>query len=237
MVDWFPYDEARLKEIIKSFLSDLNKKKTPVLIVPHAGYAYSGKIAGKAFSLVDRNLFDKVVIIGPSHYINFNGVRTLEEIKTPFGKVELIKNDFPKIPKAVKEHSVINQVPFVQYIFGKGVRILPLVVGDIENRKAKEIADYLEKEFPDSLFIFSTDLSHFLPYKDAVMRDKKTIKRIEQLNFDNFDEINACGRNALLILFYLCDKKGLKPRLIEYKNSGNITGEKGSVVGYASFFN
>ncbi len=233
-MEWFPDKEDKLNKILDYLLSkshNTTNNNLNGLIVPHAGYAYSGKIAGKAYSLIKNKSFKKAIIFGPSHKTNLKGIATLENIKTPLGEINITKNHYKKISN---EHSIKNQIPFLQKLGIK--KVLPLVVGKISHKKAKEIA----KEFSDknALFIFSTDLSHFLPYDNATNKDKKTIKSIKNLNTsylkNNLD--CACGIFPLLILFELCKLKNWEPKLIEYKNSGDITKEKKSVVGYASFY-
>ncbi len=233
---WYPQEKEELEKEINSFLSqnsDRGTKNINGLIVPHAGYEFSGKIAGKAFSSIKNQAINKAVIIGPSHYISLTGVLSSNKSiwETSLGDTKILSNDFKKA-KIEQEHSIDNQVPFLQKL---GVReILPLMVGEITNEQASEIAQKLSK-IP-ALYVFSTDLSHFLPYEMAREKDKQTIKLIENLDLQNFHKIDACGFYPLLIMMHLCKLKNWKPSLIEYKNSGDITGEKNSVVGYSSFY-
>ena len=111
---------------------------------------------------------------------------------------------------------------------------MPLMIGKITNEQAKEIAKKISKV--KALYVFSTDLSHFYDYKKAVKTDKNTIKILEELDKDNFKNIDACGYFPLLIMMHLCKIKKTHPRLIEYKNSGDIVGDKSSVVGYTSMW-
>ncbi len=233
---WYPHEKERLEKELDRFLSEKTDKKLDKingLIVPHAGYEFSGKVAGKAFSLIKDKKINRAVILGPSHYIPLSGVLTLnkEQWETSLGDVKTFDIDFKKA-KIEQEHSIDNQVPFLQRM---GIReIMPLMVGEITNEQAIAIAEKLSK-IP-ALYVFSTDLSHFLPYEQAVKKDKETIRLIESLDLQNFHKIDACGFYPLLIMMHLCRLKGLKPQLVDYKNSGDITGEKDSVVGYASFY-
>jgi AmmeMemoRadiSam system protein B len=229
MPDWFPSKKQELVKMLDSFLSKTPKaniKDIHGLIVPHAGYAYSGKIAGKAFSFIKYKNIKKAIIFGPSHYKAFRGISSLEKFETPLGKVNIPKNSFDRIPN---EHSVENQIPFLQILNIK--EILPLAVGQISWKEAEEIAEQFLKE--DAIFIFSTDLSHFFKYNEAIKKDLSTINIITNLKESEIEKIDACGFYPLLILFQMCKIKSWKPKLIEYKNSGDITGEKTSVVGYA----
>ncbi|MBD3247192.1 AmmeMemoRadiSam system protein B [Candidatus Pacearchaeota archaeon] len=235
---WFPQDKEELNNVLEKFLKEKSKasiSNTHGLIVPHAGYEFSGKIAGKAFSLLKNSKKKKAIIIGPSHYMGFTGVKVLENIETPLGKIKLIPSNFNAIAfeNIPHEHSVKNQVPFLQKLGFE--EILPLVVGDVGNEEAKKIANYIS-EIKNAVYIFSTDLSHFNNYNKAVKKDRNSIKIIKDLDLQNWEKIDACGSSALLVLMHLCKLKNWKPKLIEYKNSGDVTEDKSSVVGYASFY-
>lgn len=227
MNQWYPQDKEELESEVSELIGKPNPKSIHGIIVPHAGYLYSGKIAGKAYSMLPKKT--KAIIIAPSHYSAFAGVASIETIETPLGKIKIIPNKF----KTIKyEHAIDNQIPFLQKLGFK--EVLPLVIGEITQENAKEIAEFLSEQ-KDSVFIFSTDLSHFFPYEEALKIDKQTIKIIEELDLENFSKIDACGKFPLLILMHLCKKKKYKPKLIEYKNSGDIIGNKTQVVGYACF--
>jgi hypothetical protein len=232
MKEWFPLEKEKLENTLDFLLSEKPEIKINELhglIVPHAGYAYSGKIAGKAFSLLNKKNIKKAIIFGPSHYQAFRGISSLNKFETPLGKITIPKNNFNKIPH---EHSIENQIPFLQKL---GINeILPLAVGIINIKEAEEITKQFMNE--EAIFIFSTDLSHFLEYKEAVKKDKTTIDILSNLKESKLKDIDACGFYPLLILFKMCEIKGWKPQLIEYKNSGDITKDKYQVVGYASFF-
>jgi MEMO1 family protein len=231
MKEWFPPEKDKLNEVLNSFLSKdsgVKVKEVHGIIVPHAGYAYSGEIAGKAFSMLKGKDIKKAIIFGPSHYQTFKGISSLNSFETPLGKIIIPKNDFNKIPH---EHSIENQIPFLQKL---GIKeILPLAVGHITMQEADEIAKQFMNE--DAIFIFSTDLSHALEHGEAVKKDKATIDIISNLKEYQVQNIDACGLYPLLILFKMCKLKGWKPKLIEYKNSGDVTGDTVFVVGYAGF--
>ena len=240
MANWYPQDKKELNELVEKLLSQDFPEKNPDInginningiIVPHAGYEYSGTIAGKIYSLVKDKKFKKAIIIAPSHYALFYGICSVHEIKTPFAKAEIIKN---KYSESGYEHSVENQIPFLQKI---GInKVLPIVLGEISNQEVEKLAKQIIKQKDsETLIVVSTDLSHFLDYKTAVERDKNTIKIIENLKYNAYPEIDACGKLALLVAIEMCLIKKWKPKLIEYKNSGDITGDKSRVVGYAGF--
>lgn len=222
--EWFPELKEELNELLERFIVG-NKKKVNGIIVPHAGYQFSGTVAGKAFGLIED--IKKVVILGPSHDVGLKGVYALKKVSTPLGDVNIIENEFPKTNY---DHSVVNQIPFLQKL-NPNVEVLPLVVGELNLKEAKEIAEKL-KDF-EGLFVFSTDLSHFLEYDLAVETDMRSIGLIEDLSVSDVD---ACGKYPLFIMQELCKLKGWRPEKIDYQNSGDVNGEKASVVGYASFW-
>lgn len=252
---WYPDNKQELEGFIdKSFKKKISikTKKIHGLIVPHAGYEYSGAIAGKAFSLLkpqnSMNFGSKksnkkdflgnkkikiAIVLGPSHYVYLFEACTsnLEYWHTPLGQIKLFNKNFQE-GDIEQEHSIKNQIPFLQKL---GIKeIMPLMIGKITNEQAEEIAKKISKV--KALYVFSTDLSHFMPYNQAKETDKKTIKILEELDENNFKNLDACGYFPLLIMKHLCKIKKTHPRLIEYKNSGDITGDKSGVVGYASFW-
>lgn len=235
-MEWYPQDKEELNLVLDKFLNNKQLKKIKQIhgiIVPHAGYDYSGSITGKAFSFLKNSKFERAVVFGPSHRVGFNGISVLSSIKTPLGEVDIIKEDIKQITGLNYEHSVDNQIPFLQKI---GInKITPIVVGNLNEKEAEKIAEHFSK-IKNAVFVFSTDLSHFLPYNEAEKKDNQTIKIIEKLDIKNINKIDACGTYPLLILMNLCKIKSWKPHLIEYKNSGDITKDKSSVVGYSSFW-
>jgi hypothetical protein len=223
---WYAQNKQELEKTLISFIKPNPKKDLHGIIVPHAGYVYSGAIAGKAFSLLPKG--KKAIVLAPSHQVALRGLASLEAIKTPLGQIKITPNSYEKLDY---EHAIDNQIPFLQFLGYK--EVLPLVVGEINDSEAQEIAkDITKKNLP---IIISTDLSHFLPYDQAVKTDKQSIEIIKNLDIDNYKKIDACGSSPLLIAMHLCKLKNYKPKLIEYKNSGDVIGDKSQVVGYASF--
>jgi len=235
MGTWYPEHKQELDSVLTKYLKSNKKisKKVNGLIVPHAGYEYSGTIAGKAFFLLRNRKTKRAIIIGPSHYNYLNDAITTnrEYWETPLGKIKTFNPGFLHAD-IYHEHSIKNQLPFLQKL--NFTEIMPLMVGEITLEKAQEIAKKISKI--KAVYIFSTDLSHFSPYDEAVKKDKNTIKIIEDLDFNKIKEIDACGIYPLMILFCLCKIKKTHPRLIIYKNSGDVTGDKEAVVGYAGLY-
>jgi len=236
---WYPENKKELEEFIdNSFIQTTNLKEKPFkihgLIVPHAGYEYSGMIAGKAFSLLKNKKIEKAIVLGPSHYTPLTKAVTSDKFQwvTPLGKIKLFNTGL-QTTDIEKEHSIKNQIPFLQKL---GIKeVMPIMVGEISSEQAKLIAEKISKQ--DALFVFSTDLSHFLQYDNAKQRDNSTIKIIENMEIENWKNLDACGIYPLLVLFHLCKLLNTKPHLIEYKNSGDVTEDKyHGVVGYGSFW-
>lgn len=233
---WYPENKQELESMLEEFLKQKTKikpKKINGIIIPHAGYEYSGAIAGTAFSLLKGKRLNKAIVLGPSHYVYLFEAATsnLDYWKTPLGEIKLFNKGFPE-GNIEQEHSIKNQIPFLQKLNFEG--IMPLMIGKITDEQANEIAKKISKI--KAFYIFSTDLSHFYPYEKALESDKKTINIIENLDFENFKFIDACGYFPLLIMTHLCKILKTKPHLIQYKNSGDIKGDKSAVVGYASFW-
>jgi len=238
MESWYPENKKELENLLDKFLNqkletnDIKNlpEKIHGIIVPHAGYEFSGEITGKVFSLFKNKKIEKAIVLGPSHYTGFYGVRVLQKNETPIGRITITKNEYNKL---AYEHSVDNQIPFLQRL--DIWEVLPLIIGELSSEDAEEIAKKIADEISEkNVLVISSDLSHFLSYDEAVKKDKKSIKMIEELDIKNFDKIDACGIFPLLILMHLCKIKKWKPQLIEYKNSGDIVNDKKSVVGYAA---
>ncbi|HKL23890.1 MAG TPA: AmmeMemoRadiSam system protein B [Candidatus Nanoarchaeia archaeon] len=247
-MEWYPSDSKKLKKEIEKYLSQAEKEKKVQeiknkikkeekeihgLIVPHAGYEFSGSVAAKAYSLINNKdkKFKKAIIIGPSHQAIFRGVSSVYKLKTPLGEMPIMKNSYSP---GSYEHSIDNQIPFLQYL---GIeKVLPLVIGQVSISEIEEIAKkVLKKKDKETIIIISTDLSHFNSHKKANIIDKSTINTIEKLE-RNAENLDACGIDPLLIMMEIAKKEEWKPELIEYKNSGDTMPSLGKekVVGYAS---
>ncbi len=205
------------------------------LIVPHAGYIYSGQVAACAYALLKGCRKRKFVILGPSHFAYFNGVASdsNEFWETPLGRVGVTESSFPKLGEAhADEHSVEVQLPFLQKI-ADDFEILPLVAGDADPREVSEkILGILDD---NSMLIISSDLSHYHDYDAAVKLDEASIKMILDMDYDRArGGMEACGKIPIMAVMCIARRLGWKCRLLDYKNSGDVSGKKSSVVGYAS---
>ena len=249
---FYPEEPALLEGLIKKFLAQATVKKikkTPkALIAPHAGYLYSGPVAGYAYKLIKELDFKKIILLGPSHHFPFKGLISggFKIWQTPLGPVESFTlNDFPAlkdkalISEASKihepEHCLEVQIPFLQMTL-HDFKIFPLLSGQNEIKEIKDMAILLNKIMDEkTLLIVSSDLSHYYPYDEAQRLDKVTLDAIlanDLLRFDKFGE--ACGKTAIEILMALAQINHWQSTLLSYLNSGDTSGEKSQVVGYAS---
>ena len=254
---FYPSDPKTLRKQVRQFLSRAASKPDPnvtAIIVPHAGYPYSGAVAAEAYKTVEGRKFDSVVVVAFLHQVFLSGVFVddVDFYETPLGRVpvdrELVKKirgvdpvldaDLP----GFQEHSLEVQLPFLQETI-PGLKIVPVYIGEPSHKNMEVLASALGKylEGRNVLLVFSTDLSHFHPYADAVERDQRTIKLIESpdaavfLRADQAGEVEACGIGPIGTSLLLAAKMGWKgPTLIRYANSGDVTGDHASVVGYAA---
>ncbi|MFH1365079.1 MAG: AmmeMemoRadiSam system protein B [archaeon] len=255
-MEWYPQQSKELNALLEKLLKhNPQKQEVHGIIVPHAGYPYSGATAGKAFSYLKNSNSKKAIILAPSHYVELRGLakHNKDYWETPLGKIKTFDEKIGAEKMDLKkEHAIGNQIPFLQKL--KFQEILPLMVGSITMQEAEKIAKELSEYLTSSklgrneaekiakvlsnkncVLVISADLSHFSEYSKAVEKDKKTIEVIQNLDFDKLEQIDSCGLFPIIITMNLCKINNWNPKLIEYKNSGDITKDKTSVVGYASF--
>lgn len=237
---FYPGDKEGLSGLIKEYLSKAKLKnfssRPKAIIVPHAGYVYSGQVAAFAFSVL--KAYKRVVVVGPSHFMVFSGAcyDDSEEWSTPLGSVKLFHPDsdflFPMNSAHAQEHSVEVELPFLQCVL-KNFEFLPVLTGEVDPEElAKDIVGLLNE---NTLLVVSSDLSHYLPYDGAVALDKKSIDFVLKNDVVGFEKSgDACGKTGIAMLMHIAKLKGWKPVLLNYANSGDVTGDKSEVVGYAS---
>ncbi|MGC8924289.1 MAG: AmmeMemoRadiSam system protein B [Candidatus Micrarchaeia archaeon] len=242
---FYPDEGIKLLGMIKELLGQCKKAsikgRLRGLIVPHAGYIFSGIVAAAGYNMVlsRKEEIDKIILIGPSHYMMFNGAASSGEDvwETPLGMVEvheLIGRHIVPFPRAhVEEHSLEVQVPFLQVVC-PSARIYPLVTGEVDpSMLAKDIEQYIDDR---TLILVSSDLSHYYPYYKAVEIDSKANECIPSLNIECVNEkVEACGKTGILTLMHIAKDMGWKGQLIDYKNSGDTYKDKSQVVGYGCY--
>jgi len=210
----------------------LKAPKISGLIVPHAGWVYSGKTAYAAHRLLKKAKPEKIALLGPSHRALFHTVYRdpHDSWESPLGQTAILADSrFPAHPTVHnEEHSLEVQLPFIQY-FSPESKLLPLVAGHLSASRAGAFAALLDGYF----LIISTDLSHYHPLDEARHIDSRSIRNIE--NRDDRD-VDACGINPLRIAFAFMRRRGLRPHLIDYSTSAEAFGDASAVVGYAGFW-
>lgn len=226
------------------------------VICPHAGYAYSGPIATHSYYAISSEKFEVVIIIGPNHWGVGCNVATMKEgeWQTPLGNVEVdseLCKELNKISKIIeldffshtREHSIEVQVPMLQEIFPHRFKIIPIILISQDYTTAKEVGSAVAKiaKIKKSIIIGSSDLTHYEENNFAHKQDKSLIEPILRLDLDSFyqilqeNQISACGYGAIASTMIACKELGAtKGTLLKYATSGDITGDKTSVVGYPS---
>lgn len=216
------------------------------LIAPHAGYRYSGPIAGSSFRqlLVGGPPVERVVLLGPSHRYYFRGLALpdADAFETPLGNVPVDRelcervSDLPYLQVSyqahAQEHSLEVELPFLQEILGE-FTLLPVVVG---SASGESVAELLERVWtdPETLVVVSSDLSHFLAYDQAARLDADTANRVIDLRADLTGE-RACGAIPINGLLIAARRRSLSGKLLDLRNSGDTAGDRSRVVGYGAF--
>jgi hypothetical protein len=238
----------KLQAQIQSWLGSRHDLTAPIrgLVVPHAGYVYSGAVAGKAFSYLrsQPTPIQRVVLIGPSHRFAFPGcvVPATDFFSTPLGHIQLDKQSLTRIAHLpdveisdqvhLFEHSLEVQLPFLQCCL-KQFTIVPLLVGSMTPQILAGLIDSLWQD-EQTLLVVSSDLSHYHPDDEARKIDLSTCYQIEQCEPTLTPE-QACGSTGINALLLLVKKRGYHIRRIALQNSSDTIGDKQRVVGYVSY--
>jgi hypothetical protein len=217
------------------------------IIVPHAGYEYSGPVAGTAYALVEpgRGTITRVVLAGPSHRVPLRGVAVPSHthFSTPLGEVEIDRDAVSailRLPQVhvmdeahANEHSLEVHLPFLQVTLGT-FRVVPLVVGDAA---AVDVGEVLETLWggPETLVVISSDLSHYHDYLTARRMDAHTSAAIEALHDHEITDTDACGCVPIRGLLWVARRLGLHARIVDLRNSGDTAGRRDQVVGYGAY--
>lgn len=222
------------------------------VIAPHAGYRYSGPVAGSAFrpwaheeATSASPEVNRIVVIGPSHHVDFEGIALPESsvFETPLGSIDVdpdaestLKNcPFLKRfePAHAREHAIEVELPFLQHMFGS-FRLVPLVVGRADDEAVGETIDRLWGG-PETRLVISSDLSHYLDANAAAVCDCETADLIESGCYERLTADRACGFRA--IRGFLCSRNGrqLLCRRTDLRHSGDTGGSRDRVVGYGAF--
>jgi AmmeMemoRadiSam system protein B len=263
---FYPANPSVLRKTIEEcFLHEIGPKKLPPaegskiigLICPHAGYMYSGPVAAHSYlALSAIASYDVIIIIGPNHYGIGSGIAVpvAKAWQTPLGEVPIAKDAAEELVETsgmvdiddlshIQEHSIEVQVPFLQYIFNRPFKILPVSMLLQDKKSAIEVGEAVAgiamrwKAF----IIASSDLTHYEPHDVASKKDKQLVEAIENLDVDAHYEtlrklsLTACGYGPIAVVMTASKILGAKNgKLLQYGTSGDTGGSRDAVVGYAA---
>jgi len=247
---FYPDDSGELEGVVRRLLDAAAppavRGKLVGLVAPHAGYVYSGPVAASAYALLASSGVEvrRVVLLGPSHFVAFEGLALPEcdALCTPLGEhpldddavSSLMESPFVRrwsLPHR-DEHSLEVQLPFIHVVLG-AVPVVPLVTGIV---RATDVADALDAICTDAtLLVVSSDLSHYLTYDEAQAVDVRTADAIQGLRPEELGSDRACGVVGLRGLLELAGRRGLRGHCVDLRNSGDTYGPRNRVVGYGAF--
>ena len=246
---FYPADATILRQTVKQLLTppvaSFETEPPKALIVPHAGYVYSGLVAGHAYAqlVAHAATIRRVILLGPTHRAPVRGIALPEAdaFATPLGKVPIDQDAIRRVAGIsqvvvydaahASEHSLEVQLPFLQSVL-HDFTLVPLAVGDAT---ATEVAGVLEVLWggPETLIVISSDLSHYLPYDVARQVDDETVGQIlDGRQLSSFEQ--ACGALPINGLLLAAGRHKLMPKLVAQCNSGDTAGDRRRVVGYAA---
>lgn len=253
---FYPGDADHLRAEIQAYLDAATRTapsesapSAPIkaLIAPHAGYVYSGPIAGTAYARIagQAQRISRVVLLGPAHRLPFRGLAYSddERFATPLGEVPVDREavnalaDLPQVHPLDAafdgEHCLEVQLPFLQVVLAR-FSIVPLLVGAADDA---DVAEVLERLWgaDETLIVISSDLSHYLDYASAQASDRRTSEAIRSLRPDAITTHQACGRHPIAGLLREARMHGLHADLLDLRNSGDTAGPRDRVVGYGAY--
>ena len=246
---FYPGSPALLSDTVDQLLAEAPAAAMPqpkALIVPHAGYIYSGPTAAMAYAALApwHATIRRVILLGPTHRVAVDGLAAPKSgaFATPLGNIALDTaalarlTDLPQVVFSdhahAQEHSLEVHLPFLQRVLDD-FTLVPLAVGHATPRDVAEVLDLLWGG-PETLIVISSDLSHYHPYADAQRRDRHTTEEIAHLRL-LVDHEQACGATPINGLIELAQRRGLQPHLLDLRNSGDTAGDRARVVGYGAF--
>ncbi|MDD5358858.1 MAG: AmmeMemoRadiSam system protein B [Sulfurovaceae bacterium] len=218
--------------------------KPRAIIVPHAGYVYSGFTANMAFRLLANSEVKRVVVIGPSHrvYINGASIAKYDDYETPFGNIKIdnvLTEELSRrfnlsfTPNAHNEHSTEVQMPFVVHYI-KNCSVVEMVYGDESSKELSKVIEYLLNDI-NTAVVISSDLSHYYDIHKAKMLDSICLEGIIKEDSTILDNgCEACGKIGIQAMLIAAKKIGLSSKLLDYRTSADASSDESAVVGYAS---
>lgn len=248
---FYPDDPAALNRQIDELMDGASAapgaRPPRALVVPHAGYPYSGPVAAEAYARIApfRDQYKRVLLLGPSHRVPFRGMAlsSADSFTTPLGDIpldeasreQLLSMDGVQEMDAAHamEHSLEVQLPFLQRLLGD-FRLIPLSVGDAPVARIAAVIDHFWND-PETLVVISTDLSHFLPLEQARAMDERTRRAIEHRDYRAIGDDQACGRYPLRALLSVLQRRGREIETLAMGTSADTTGDASRVVGYGAW--
>jgi MEMO1 family protein len=250
---FYPADPGALKHRLSSLLTEATPRgghwdPPKAIIVPHAGYMYSGPVAARAYARLagSAGRIRRVVLMGTGHRVGFYGIAVPDAwyFETPLGLVPVDQSALERacaLPGVFRfeaahrsEHSLEVQLPFLQRVVGDGFALIPMVVG---SATADDVARVLAQLWggPETLVVVSSDLSHHLDYASARKADERTSRAIESLDEDGIAPGLACGRIPIQGLLRVARAHRLEARCLDLRSSGDTAGPRERVVGYGAY--
>jgi MEMO1 family protein len=248
---FYPSDADVLARAVDSFVEAAGAphgRATPkAIVVPHAGYRFSGPIAGHGYAAIRplRGVVERVVLLGPAHFVHLDGLATVsvDALDTPLGPIAVddeARRTVLALPGVTtddaahaREHSLEVHLPFLARVLGD-VRVLPLVVGRARPEAVAEVLDAVWGG-PETLLVVSSDLSHYLDHASATRRDSRTAEAIVAGHGDELGIEDACGVVGMRGFLLAASRHQLDASLLDLRNSGDTSGRHDSVVGYGAF--
>ena len=260
---FYPGNPAKLRRMVKNLLREAKApagSAPKAIIAPHAGYIYSGPVAASAYAQLAppvlrsnaaaeggaRDTIKRVVLLGPSHYVSFDGLAasSATAFATPLGTVPVdtaaIAELCSRLPQVsvrddahADEHALEVQLPFLQVVLAD-FKIIPLLVGEASD---DEVAAVIEALWggDETRIVISSDLSHYHDYATAQQTDSETARAIESLDWKKLRDDLACGCRPICGLLSAAKERGMRCRVVDLRNSGDAAGDRDRVVGYGAF--
>jgi MEMO1 family protein len=248
---FYPADAGRLRAMVEGYRAAANsacaERMPKAVIAPHAGYVFSGPVAGHAFAPPGPQApaIQRIVVIGPAHFVPLRGIAvpSVAAFRTPLGEVPLDRaaikaiRDLPQVEVAdvphEPEHALEVELPFLQAALGD-FTLVPLVVGAAT---AEEVAQVLDRLWggPETLLVISSDLSHYEGYARATEHDAATAAAIERFDHAVLGPRDACGYLPVAGLLIEARRREMRIERLDLRNSGDTAGPKDRVVGYGAW--
>jgi AmmeMemoRadiSam system protein B len=245
---FYPASRNELDALVTSMLAAAKPSATTrcpkALIVPHAGYAYSGPVAASGFARVaaQGGAIRRVVLVGPAHRVRVEGLVSpgVSHLRTPLGDAMVDLDALAAVPEIAanaavhaREHSLEVELPFLKKVT-PNAKVVPIAVGAADHMAVARVVETLWGG-PETLVVVSSDLSHYLPYDDARAVDRRTADRVLALDPKPLGGEDACGATGINGMLVAARGRGLAVELADLRNSGDTAGSRHEVVGYGAF--